>query len=123
MAESRMLGLRSQTGIAWVRRVEERLDEVLIDHAHCEKKAAGTAMNMLFRYNDREQLQIELTQLAREELLHYEQVRELLKARGIAWRPLSAARARRTLSATSMQCARCSGVRIARTCSRVRATT
>lgn len=84
--------LACPTPEAWLDAAVRDLPTLLLDHANCEKKAAGTAMNMLFRYNDREQLQIELAQLAREELLHYEQVRELLKARGIAWRPLSAAR-------------------------------
>lgn len=65
---------------------------LLQDHANCEKKAASTAMNMLFRYNERDQLQTELAQLAREELLHYEQVRELMQKRGISYRPVSAAR-------------------------------
>lgn len=84
--------LACPTPEAWLDAAVRDLPTLLLDHANCEKKAAGTAMNMLFRYNDREQLQIELAQLAREELLHYEQVRELLKARGIAYRPLSAAR-------------------------------
>lgn len=84
--------LACSTPEAWLDAAVRDLPTLLLDHANCEKKAAGTAMNMLFRYNDREQLQIELAQLAREELLHYEQVRELLKARGIAYRPLSAAR-------------------------------
>ncbi|MEO6699538.1 MAG: tRNA-(ms[2]io[6]A)-hydroxylase [Paraperlucidibaca sp.] len=80
------------TSDAWVRAATADLPTLLQDHANCEKKAASTAMNMLFRYNDREQLQTELTQLAREELLHYEQVRELMAKRGIGYRPLSASR-------------------------------
>ncbi|MEL0029040.1 MAG: tRNA isopentenyl-2-thiomethyl-A-37 hydroxylase MiaE, partial [Perlucidibaca sp.] len=84
--------LACPTPQAWVEAAVRDLPTLLQDHANCEKKAAGTAMNMLFRYNDREQLQDELAQLAREELLHYEQVRELMRKRGIRYRPVSAAR-------------------------------
>lgn len=77
---------------AWVQAAVADVPTLLQDHANCEKKAASTAMNMLFRYNDREQLQTELTQLAREELLHYEQVRALMAKRGVGYRPLSASR-------------------------------
>lgn len=65
---------------------------LLQDHANCEKKAAGTAMNLLFRYNDRQDLQVLLSQLVREEMLHYEQVMEIMQARGIPYRSVSAAR-------------------------------
>ena len=51
-----MLSLHSTTSHAWLARVRENLDEVLIDHAHCEKKAAGTAMNLIFAYVDRVEL-------------------------------------------------------------------
>lgn len=80
------------TPAAWLDAAVQDVPLLLQDHANCEKKAASTAMNMLFRYNDRDQLQTELAQLAREELLHYEQVRELMQKRGIGYRPVSAAR-------------------------------
>lgn len=80
------------TNEAWVQAAIADLPTLLQDHANCEKKAASTAMNLLFRYNDRDHLQTELTQLAREELLHYEQVRELMAKRGLRYRPISASR-------------------------------
>jgi tRNA-(ms[2]io[6]A)-hydroxylase len=43
-----MLGLQSQTAANWLVQVDRHLDQILIDHAHCEKKAAGTAMNLMF---------------------------------------------------------------------------
>ena len=43
-----MLNLESVTSGRWLAEVDRGLDEILIDHAHCEKKAAGTAMNLLF---------------------------------------------------------------------------
>ena len=43
-----MLSLASETGRAWIERALENLDEILLDHAHCEKKAASTAVSLLF---------------------------------------------------------------------------
>ena len=47
-----MLSLQIDTPERWFSQVDENLDEILIDHAHCEKKAAGVAMNLLFAYVD-----------------------------------------------------------------------
>jgi tRNA-(ms[2]io[6]A)-hydroxylase len=76
--------LASRTDPAWTARALESLDDVLVDHAHCEKKAASTALSLCFRYPDRPELSLALSALAREELAHFEQVVELLQARGIA---------------------------------------
>jgi len=81
-----MLHLASTTGRAWLDRALSHLDEVLIDHAHCEKKAASTAVSMLFRYPDRAELLGPLARLARDELRHFEQVLARLRARGIPLR-------------------------------------
>lgn len=70
---------------AWIDAAITDIPCLLQDHANCEKKAASTAMNLLFRYNDKQQLQQQLTQLAREELLHYEQVMALMNKRGITY--------------------------------------
>lgn len=77
---------------AWLDAALAHLDVLLLDHANCEKKAASTAMNLLFRYSDKLPLLAAMSRLAREELLHFEQVMEILSERGIAWRPVSAAR-------------------------------
>jgi tRNA-(ms[2]io[6]A)-hydroxylase len=76
----------------WVEAAVRELPLLLQDHANCEKKAAGTAMNLLFRYSGHAELQVLLSQLVREEMLHYEQVLELMQGRGIPYRPVSAAR-------------------------------
>jgi tRNA 2-(methylsulfanyl)-N6-isopentenyladenosine37 hydroxylase len=68
------------------------LETLLVDHANCEKKAASTALAMLFRYEAHEALSERLSRLAREELRHFEQVRQLMRARGIAWRRVPASR-------------------------------
>ena len=78
-----MLSLHSETSERWLHQVDEHLEDILIDHAHCEKKAAGTAMNLLFAYVDVEELVREMTQIVNEELDHFNQVLDLLPARGI----------------------------------------
>jgi tRNA-(ms[2]io[6]A)-hydroxylase len=64
------------------------LPELLVDHAHCEKKAAGMAVNLVFRYAQYDALLEPLSRLAREELVHFEQVLALLRARGERFRIL-----------------------------------
>lgn len=84
--------LACPTPASWVEAAVRDLPTLLQDHANCEKKAAGTAMNLLFRYSHRQELQVLLSQLVREEMLHYEQVLDIMAARGISYRPVSAAR-------------------------------
>lgn len=61
-----------------------RFDEVLVDHAHCEKKAAAQAMSLVSAYPDDVPLVRSLSRLAHEELRHFRQVFELMAARGLA---------------------------------------
>ena len=61
---------------------------LLIDHAHCEKKAASTAINLIFRYPEYSTLLTPLSELAREELEHFELVLEVIRARGHEYRRL-----------------------------------
>ena len=75
---------------AWLEQAVQELDVLLIDHANCEKKAAATAINLMFRYTEHTDLQNRMSRLAREELRHFEQVLALLKKRNIPYRPLSA---------------------------------
>ncbi len=77
---------------AWVAWARENQELLLIDHAQCEKKAASTAMSLMYRYVDRPLLLTKMSQLAREELLHFEQVVQLLQARGITYRHIAASR-------------------------------
>jgi len=81
-----MLNLASSTDPGWVTRALDHLDEVLIDHAHCEKKAASTAVSLLFRYPEHGSLLHPLTELAREELLHFEILLTRLADRGVEFR-------------------------------------
>ena len=82
-----MLSLASSTEPAWAARALGSLDELLIDHAHCEKKAAGTALRLLFSYPQHAFLQETLARLAREELAHFEEVLAALRLRGLRLRP------------------------------------
>ncbi|OUR80653.1 tRNA-(ms[2]io[6]A)-hydroxylase [Marinomonas sp. 42_23_T18] len=77
---------------AWVEWALENQSLMLVDHAHCEKKAASTAMNLMYRYVDRENLLHKMSRLAREELLHFEQVLKIMKGRGVDYVHLSASR-------------------------------
>lgn len=81
-----MLHLKAPTDARWFAQVDAHLDEVLIDHAHCEKKAAGTAMNLIFHYVDNRELCQEMTEIVNEELEHFHMVLELLERRGIKFR-------------------------------------
>ena len=83
-----MLHLASTTDPAWLPRAEAHLDEVLVDHAHCEKKAAGAAVKLLFAYPHHRFLQEPLAELAREELEHFQQVLALLDARGVRYQSI-----------------------------------
>jgi len=64
----------------------------LMDHANCEKKAASTALNLMYRYVEYPELLTQLSKLAREELRHFEQVLGYMKSRGIVYRQLSSSR-------------------------------
>ena len=84
--------LGARTTQAWVNAALADLPLIIQDHANCEKKAAGTAMNLIFRYEFSYDLQRKLAQLIREEMLHYEQVLGIMNERGQAWKYLSAGR-------------------------------
>jgi len=77
---------------AWVKCARRNLPLLLIDHANCEKKAASTALALLYRYTDNYRLQHKLSRLAREELRHYEQVMAIMRRRDIRYVPVSASR-------------------------------
>ena len=80
------------TPAAWIDVALDNQELLLIDHANCEKKAASTAMNLLYRYIDRDDLLKKMSQLAREELLHFEQVVGIMKDRGVSYRHVSSSR-------------------------------
>jgi tRNA-(ms[2]io[6]A)-hydroxylase len=78
--------LAARTEGAWLQRALAEIDEVLVDHAHCEKKAASTALSLLFRYPEQGALLVPLARLAEEELRHFADVVEVMAARGVGLR-------------------------------------
>ncbi|HKJ25514.1 MAG TPA: tRNA isopentenyl-2-thiomethyl-A-37 hydroxylase MiaE [Myxococcota bacterium] len=80
-----MLNLASTTEPVWAERALTDLPALLLDHAHCEKRAAGMAIGLISRYSDRGALLAPLARLAREELEHFERLLGVLERRGIAF--------------------------------------
>jgi len=96
---ARVKWLAAPSSTAWLEAAIARPELVLIDHAHCERKAAGVALQLMFRYPSDEGLGAALSALAREELEHFELVLALLQRRGIPLRPLPAPAYGATLTA------------------------
>jgi tRNA-(ms[2]io[6]A)-hydroxylase len=94
-----MLHLQSESTRRWLDQVDEHLAEILIDHAHCERKAASTAMNLMNSYTENRLLCVEMTRIIEEELEHYHLVLAELDKRGIAFRRLSSGHYGRELNA------------------------
>lgn len=84
--------LPCRTPRAWIDNALASQDLMLIDHAHCEKKAASTALSLMYRYVDNTDLLNRMSRLAREELRHFEQVLAIMKQRGVTYCHLSPAR-------------------------------
>lgn len=84
--------LGASTPMAWIEKALSEQEILLIDHAQCEKKAASTALSMMYKYVDRRELLAKMSKLAREELVHFDQVLKLMDQRDIAYRHLSAGR-------------------------------
>ncbi|MEP7312741.1 MAG: tRNA isopentenyl-2-thiomethyl-A-37 hydroxylase MiaE [Pseudomonadota bacterium] len=84
--------LAAATPHTWVDAAVEHWQDLLQDHANCEKKAASTAVALLFAYPDDRQLARSVARLAREELRHFEQVDRLMQQLGVQPRKLSAGR-------------------------------
>lgn len=84
------LGCKTPTG--WIEAALLNQERMLLDHKNCEFKAASTAMSMIAKYGGYPDLVMMMSRLAREELVHHEQVLRLMKKRKIEWRALSASR-------------------------------
>ncbi|HEY9887056.1 MAG TPA: tRNA isopentenyl-2-thiomethyl-A-37 hydroxylase MiaE [Candidatus Obscuribacterales bacterium] len=82
--------LKTATSTAWVEQALANLDTILLDHSHCERKAAGVALNLMCRYPSSEKLVRTLTAIAQEELSHFELVNQWLERRQVPLRPLPA---------------------------------
>lgn len=76
----------------WIDSALANQDLMLIDHAHCEKKAASTALSLMYRYVDNSDLLNKMSRLAREELRHFEQVLAIIDKRSIEYCHLTPSR-------------------------------
>ena len=76
--------LCAPTPPTWTAAAATRLPELLVDHANCEKKAASSAMALIFAYPEDSALVLALSRLAREELRHFEQVHRAMRELGVA---------------------------------------
>jgi tRNA-(ms[2]io[6]A)-hydroxylase len=79
--------IQSDTDPRWVAHALAHMDQVLVDHAHCERKAAATAMALVTAYPNRDALVRRLSTLAIEELRHFRSVHRLLRERGVELLP------------------------------------
>lgn len=77
-----MLKLKLPTDPRWVNIAEKNIEEVLVDHAFCEQKAASTAISLIINYPEHMDLVEAMTDLAREEMAHFQMVINKLKERG-----------------------------------------
>jgi len=78
-----MLGLKLITDPRWVNIVKSNIEEILTDHAWCEQKAATNAMSLIINNPNYTDMVTALIELAKEELEHFEQVHNIIKARGL----------------------------------------
>jgi tRNA 2-(methylsulfanyl)-N6-isopentenyladenosine37 hydroxylase len=83
----RMLGLKLPSDPRWVDIAEKSIEEILIDHAFCEQKAATNGITLIVRYPDKEKLVEEVTPLVAEEWGHFRKVLKEMEKRGIKLGP------------------------------------
>jgi tRNA 2-(methylsulfanyl)-N6-isopentenyladenosine37 hydroxylase len=84
--------LQCATPDEWIESAKKNQELLLLDHANCEKKAASTAVTLMYRYVGDFELMHKMSRLAREELRHYEQVMHIMQARGIAYEQITPCR-------------------------------
>ncbi len=84
--------LQAPTTAGWYDAAAVRWRELLVDHANCEKKAASTALSLMFTYADDMALTDRMSRLAREELRHFEQVQKYMRELGVPFARLSPSR-------------------------------
>ena len=77
-----VLGLKLPTDPRWVNIAEKSIEDILVDHAYCEQKAASSCISLIVQYPDKSELVDVLTPVVAEEWAHFERVIEQLKKRG-----------------------------------------
>jgi tRNA-(ms[2]io[6]A)-hydroxylase len=84
--------LPCETSKKWVSKALNNQEKLLIDHANCEKKAASTALSLIYRYPNNFDLINKMSKLVREEMRHFEQVIYIMKTRGIEYYNIDASK-------------------------------
>ncbi|MBA2654024.1 MAG: tRNA-(ms[2]io[6]A)-hydroxylase [Gammaproteobacteria bacterium] len=84
--------LQCETPDSWLKAALNNIPLLLLDHAHCEKKAAATALSLINRYSNKSLLLHKMSRLSREELRHFEQVLVIIEGRGERFRQLKPGR-------------------------------
>ena len=82
-----MLGLKLPTDPRWVNIAEKNIDEILIDHAHCELKAAATASSLIMSFPEYSELVNEMVALSKEEMSHFKMVHDRLLKKNVLLGP------------------------------------
>ena len=77
-----MLGLKLATDPAWVNIAEKSIEDILVDHAYCEQKAASNGISIIIKYPEKEKLVNEITAIVAEEWGHFRKVLKELEKRG-----------------------------------------
>lgn len=83
----KMLHLKLPTDPRWVGIAEMQIEDILVDHAYCEQKAASSCISLILRFNDLEELVDTLTPIVAEEWGHFERVLEQIRKRGMTFGP------------------------------------
>ena len=78
-----MLGLKLPTDPRWVNIVEKNIEEILIDHAYCEQKAASNAISVIIRFPEFPDVVKAMTEIAQEEMQHFGMVHDKMTERGM----------------------------------------
>jgi tRNA 2-(methylsulfanyl)-N6-isopentenyladenosine37 hydroxylase len=86
--EKHVLGLELPTDPRWVNIAEKNIEEILIDHAYCEQKAASSGITLIVKYPEKEKLVETMTAIVAEEWSHFERVMNELRKRGMKLGPL-----------------------------------
>jgi len=79
-----MLGLQLPTDPRWVNIVEKNIEEILIDHAYCEQKAASTAISFIIGLPEKTELVQAMIDLVTEEMTHFKMVHDIIIERGFS---------------------------------------
>lgn len=83
--KEKMLNLKLPTDPRWVNIAQMQIEDVLVDHAYCEQKAASSCISLILRFHDLKELVATLTPIVAEEWGHFERVMEQLKKRGMSF--------------------------------------